>query len=67
MENKLQKLISEHRLSASECFHQLNELTQLDLNKFGGKEIEDIKNSIMELEIEMSMRKLFIAELETLL
>lgn len=67
MENKLQKLIAEHRLSASDCFHQLNELSQLDLSKFGEKEIKDIKDSITELEVEMSMRKLFIAELETLL
>lgn len=34
---------------------------------FGEKEIKDIKDSITELEVEMSMRKLFIAELETLL
>lgn len=67
MMNKLEKLLAEHRLSASDCFHQLNELTGIDKSKFSAKEVKDIDDSINELEIELSMRRLFISELETLL
>lgn len=67
MKNKIEKLLAEHRLSAEETSFQLNELTQLDFNKFNDKEKKDLKDSIMELEIELSMRRFFCSELEDLL
>lgn len=67
MKNKIEKLLAEHRLSAEETSFQLNELTQLDLSKFTDKEKKDLQDSIMELEIELSLRRLFCSELENLL
>lgn len=64
---KLNKLIQEHKLSREECSIQLNELTEIDKTKFSKKEIKDIEDSILELEVEKSMRSLFISELQTLL
>lgn len=59
MENKIKKLLAEHKLACEETWFQLNE--------FSGKEKEDLSNSIEELQLEMSMRKLFISDLEDLL
>lgn len=63
----IQKLLQEHKLSAEETSFQLNELTLLDINKFSDKEKKDLLDSIRELELELSMRRLFCSELEDLL
>lgn len=64
--NRLKKLLEEHMLLCTENWVQLNELSQLDTDKFSNKEKTDIINTITELELEYSMRKLFIADLEDL-
>ena len=67
MNNRLAELIANHRLLAGEVFHEINELTQIDVSKFSTNEQKDIKLSIETLESELSLRKAFISDLETLL
>lgn len=64
--SKTEKLLEEHLLLANETWYQLNEVSKLNTEKFSKKEKIDIENSITELELEYSMRKLFIADLENL-
>lgn len=63
---RLEKLISEYSLSAEETWIQLNEINQIDSSKFSEKEVKDIDKTIAELEVEYSMKKIFITELENL-
>lgn len=61
------KLIENHRLLAGEVFHELNELNQIDTSKFSKTEQKDIETSIQELSSELSLRKAFLSDLETLI
>lgn len=63
----VEKLIEEHKLAKLETWEQLNELKQFDTSKFSAKEKEEIILSLMELQMEYSMRCLFLSELESLL
>lgn len=67
MNNKLQELIATHRILAGEVFHALNELNQMDLDKFSDREAKDMRDSINDLENELSLRRGFISDLETLI
>lgn len=67
MENKLNTILVNHRQIASEVWHEINELSKIDTSKFTKLEQNDIKLSIEFLESELSLRKAFISELETLL
>ena len=67
MENKLTSLIANHRLICGEVFHELNELSQIDTSKFSETDKRDIELSIDNLSSELSLRKAFVSELETLL
>lgn len=61
------KLIENHRLICGEVFHELNELNQIDTSKFSELEEKDIKQSIQDLSSELSLRKAFLSDLETLI
>jgi hypothetical protein len=63
----VEKLIEEHKLAKLETWEQLNELKQFDTSKFSEKEKEEITLSLMEIQMEYSMRCLFVSELESLL
>jgi len=67
MDNRLQKLISTHRLICGEVFHELNELSKIDISKFNKIDKEDIEKSIENLSEELSLRKAFLSDLETLI
>lgn len=66
MEN-IYKLITNHKTLALEVWEQLEELNRLDLSKFSDKERKELELSIMELELESSLRNSWISELESLL
>ena len=63
----IHKLITNHKTLALEVWEQLEELNRLDLTKFSDKERKELELSIMELQLEYSMRKSFLDELESLL
>ena len=67
MDNRLNNLLENHRLLASETWHQLNELSKANLVDVSVKEISEVELSIQELQLEYSLRRSFINELETLL
>ncbi len=66
MKDKLQALLENHRQLSSEVFHMLNELNKTDLTDVSEHERHEMKLSIQELELEYSLRRSFLAELETL-
>lgn len=66
MEN-VNKLIVNHKMLAQEVWEQLEELTKLDSDKFSEKERKELELSIMELQLESSLRNSWISELESLL
>lgn len=63
----LEKMIENHKLLKEEVFEQLNELSKLDLSKFGEKEKQEIELSIYELELELSLRNAMLSDLRSLL
>ena len=63
----IHKLITNHKTLALEVWEQLEELNRLDLSKFSDKEKKELELSIMELELESSLRNSWISELESLL
>lgn len=63
----IHKLITNHKTLALEVWEQLEELNRLDLSKFSDKERKELELSIMELELESSLRNSWISELESLL
>lgn len=67
MKNKLQELLDNHRQISTEVWHELNELNKIDTSKFSDVDVKDIKLSVEMLESELSLRKAFLSDLETLL
>ncbi len=67
MKNKIANLIQQHKLRRTECTEMLNEITQLGTSGMHFDERELIKNSIIELQLEMSLRKSFVDELENII
>lgn len=63
----VERLLEEHKLAKLETWEQLNELKQFDTSKFSAKEKEEITLSLMELQLEYSLRLVFVSELESLL
>ena len=62
----LNKLIANHNILALEVYEQLNALKKIDKAFFSEKEKTELQTSILELETEYSMRRSFVAELESL-
>lgn len=67
MDNKLNELIQTHRLLCSEVFHELNEISKINTSKFSKTDKADIETSIQNLSEELSLRKAFLNDLESLL
>jgi hypothetical protein len=67
MKDKIQELITQHKLSKQECFEQLQELSKLSHTKITKIEKEMLKASIFFLEQELSLRKSVISDLESVL
>lgn len=63
----LKSLIKQHRESLQETWEQLNEINKIDTSKFSAKGKKEIEISILELELERSLRLVFCSELESLL
>jgi hypothetical protein len=66
MKEKIEELIAQVKLRRDEIFHELNELSQIDISKFSDADTKDIKQSIYNLEGEYQIRRDFISDLEYL-
>jgi hypothetical protein len=67
MKEKIEELITQHKLAKDECFEQLQELSKLSDTKVTKIEKEMLKASIFFLEQELSLRKSIISDLESIL
>jgi hemerythrin-like domain-containing protein len=67
MKEQIENLIQHQKTSIEEITEQLNNLTALQKTKLDLEDKVLISKAIVELEVELNMRGVFIHELETLL
>lgn len=67
MNNEIKKLLSEHKVFLAETKIELEQLKKYDVTSLSSSEKQQIEYSIIELELEVSLREAFCSDLNNII